>query len=121
WHWDFAKPMASRGTAKKGAPLRTTSFPPPVVGGYGAAATPITAQTVAQQKPRRRYRGAQRVDLDLKDVDLHNLVRALAGTENINVVIPDNVKATVTVRLFSVPWEQALEVILKSKGLGYVW
>src|SRR5690606_40105847 len=37
----------------------------------------------------------------------------------VNIVVPDNVKASVTVRLRDVPWDQAMEVILQSKGLWY--
>jgi type IV pilus assembly protein PilQ len=46
-------------------------------------------------------------------------MRLLADVGGINVVIPDDVKSTVTVRLRQVPWDQALEVVLASKGLWY--
>jgi type IV pilus assembly protein PilQ len=88
-----------------------------VIGGYGAASTPVTSQTVAQQK-KKVYRG-KRIDLDFKDADLHNLLRLLAQVGDVDIVVPDDVKATVTVRLTDVPWDQAMEVILKSKGYWY--
>ncbi len=138
YYWDFAKSAqraraarksgagqahASAGRASRSAPSRsprTRSIPAPVVGSYGAASTPITQKTVAQlaRKRRKVYRGTK-IDLDLKDVDIHNVMRLLADVGGINIVIPEDVQARVTVRLRQVPWDQALEVILSSKGLWY--
>ncbi len=102
------------------ASSRTQNFRAPVIGGYGAATTPITQKTVAQLAGQRQrvYRGTK-IDIDLKDVDIHNVMRLLADVGGINIVVPDDVKARVTVRLRQVPWDQALEVILASKGLWY--
>jgi type IV pilus assembly protein PilQ len=116
WYWDFAKPVATARRSKKPAKAHAVAYDAPVVGGYGAASTPVTAQTVAQKK--KIYRG-KRIDLDFKDADLHNLLRLLAQVGDVNIVIPDGVRATVTVRLTDVPWDQAMEVILQSKDLWY--
>ncbi len=86
--------------------------------GYGASSTPINQQTVAQFKKTKTYRG-RKIDIDFKDVDIHNLLRLLADVGGVNMVIPDDVRAQVTVRLKGVPWDQALEVILASKDLWY--
>ncbi len=59
------------------------------------------------------------IDLDFQDADIHNLLRLLADVGGVNIVVPDEVRAKVTVRLKGVPWNQAMEVILESKGLGY--
>jgi type IV pilus assembly protein PilQ len=64
------------------------------------------------------YRG-RKIDLDFKDADIHNLLRLLADVGGVNIVVPDDVKANVTVRLKNVPWDQAMEVILASKNLWY--
>lgn len=66
-----------------------------------------------------RYAG-RRIDLDLKDADIHNVLRLLADVGRVNVVTSDNVQGTVTIRMRNVPWDQALDVILQSKGLGMV-
>jgi type IV pilus assembly protein PilQ len=97
-----------------------TDYPSPEVAGFGGPSGPITQQTVAQVQQHRRkvYRG-RKIDLDLKDADVHNLMRLLADVGGINIVVPDNVKASITVRLRDVPWDQAMEVILASKGLWY--
>ncbi|HVV81417.1 MAG TPA: type IV pilus secretin PilQ, partial [Kofleriaceae bacterium] len=101
------------------AGVTTQTLPSPVVGGFGATSAPITQTTVAQLNPNRKvYRGAT-IDLDFKDADIHDLLRTLATVGRVNIVVPDEVRATVTVQLKRVPWDQALEVILESKGLWY--
>lgn len=68
---------------------------------------------------RRHYTG-RRIDLDFKDADIHNILRLLADVGNVNVVTSDQVKGTITIRMRNVPWDQALDVILRAKGLGQV-
>ncbi len=119
-----ASAVSSTGTPPKRtaqAP-RTQSVPSPVVGGFGAASTPVAQQSVSQVPPqgtrRRVYRGTT-VDFDFKDAPIHDLLRFIADTGRVNIVVPDNITAKVTVRLKRVPWDQALEVILSSHGLWY--
>jgi type IV pilus assembly protein PilQ len=102
-----------------------TATKPHVVGGFGAASTPLTQQSVSQlpgnaasNRGRRIYHGAT-VDFDFKDAPIHDLLRILADTGGVNIVVPDTVDAKVTVRLKRVPWDQALEVILASHDLWY--
>ena len=73
--------------------------------------------TVAGQV--RRYTG-RRIDVDLKDADIHNVLRILAEAGRVNIVAADNVSGTVTIRLKNVPWDQALDTILQAKKLGMV-
>jgi type IV pilus assembly protein PilQ len=96
-----------------------TDYESPEVASYGSSG-PITQQSVSQIQQRRRkvYRG-RKIDLDLKDADIHNLMRLLADVGGVNIVVPDDVKASITVRLRDVPWDQAMEVILASKGMWY--
>ena len=66
---------------------------------------------------QRRFSGS-RVDIDLKDADIHNVLRILADVGHVNIVTADNVKGEVTLRLRNVPWDQALDVVLQAKSLG---
>ena len=115
--WRFAGDHVARK-----AP-RTQNVPSPVVGGFGAASTPIAQQTVTQlpaqgARNRRVYRGAT-VDFDFKDAPMTDLLRTIADTGKVNIVVPAGIDAKVTLRLKRVPWDQALEVILASHGLWY--
>ncbi|MBP2683336.1 MAG: type and secretion system protein, secretin [Deltaproteobacteria bacterium] len=69
--------------------------------------------------PDRKYKG-QRISLDFKDAELSNIFRIIADVSNLNVITTDEVKGKVTLRLINVPWDQALDIILRSKGLGAV-
>ncbi len=77
------------------------------------------ASSYAEQGAPRapRYRG-KKVSFEFKDIDIHNLLRVIAEVSKKNIVVADDVKGTVTIRLRNVPWDQALELILRSKGLG---
>lgn len=102
---------------------RVQSVNTPIVGGFGAASTPISQQTVTQLPPqgsrnRKVYRGAT-VDFDFKDAPMTDLLRTIADTGKVNIVVPQGIDAKVTLRLKRVPWDQALEVILASHGLWY--
>ncbi len=64
--------------------------------------------------------GGRRIDLDLKDADIHNVLRLLADVGSVNIVTADNVTGSVTIRMRNVPWKQALDVVLQAKGLGMI-
>jgi type IV pilus assembly protein PilQ len=66
-----------------------------------------------------RYTG-RKISLDLQDADLVNVLRLFAEVANINIVISPEVKGKVTVRMVNIPWDQAMDIILKMNGLGYV-
>lgn len=70
-------------------------------------------------QPPRRYTG-RRITLDFKDADIRNIFRLIAEVSDLNIVIGNEVKGRVTIKLVEVPWDQALEVILQSQSLGMV-
>jgi type IV pilus assembly protein PilQ len=84
------------------------------VGGEQAGFTSTLAAQAAG-----RYAG-RRIDLDLKDADIHNVLRLLADVGKVNIVTADDVSGNVTIRMRNVPWDQALDVVLQAKGLGMV-
>jgi type IV pilus secretin PilQ/predicted competence protein len=65
---------------------------------------------------RQPYHG-QHVSLDFKDADVHNVLRLLAEVSKLNVVATDDVRGKVTLRLFDVPWDQALDIVLQVLNL----
>jgi type II secretory pathway component HofQ len=70
-------------------------------------------------EPVARFHG-EPISLDLKDADLRDVLLTFSKLARLNMVIDPDVRGSVTVRLENVPWDQALEVILKVNGLGYV-
>jgi type IV pilus assembly protein PilQ len=67
----------------------------------------------------KAYEG-RRISLDFKDADIGNILRLIAEVSDLNVIAGDEVEGKVTIRLVDVPWDQALDVILLTKGLGFV-
>ena len=67
----------------------------------------------------KAYEG-RRISLDFKDADIGNILRLIAEVSDLNVIAGDEVDGKVTIRLVDVPWDQALDVILLTKGLGFV-
>jgi type IV pilus assembly protein PilQ len=65
----------------------------------------------------RKYRG-QRISMDFKDADVTNVFRIIAEVSNLNIITSDDVKGKVSLRLVNVPWDQALDIVLRSKSLG---
>ncbi len=68
------------------------------------------------RRNNKAYYG-QPVSLDLKDADIHNVLRLLADVSNLNIVATDDVQGTITLRLFDVPWDQALDIVLQVQSL----
>lgn len=63
-----------------------------------------------------RFRGAP-IDLDVKDADLHNVLRLIADAGGANIAVADDVKGTITLRLRKVPWDQALDTVIRMEKL----
>jgi len=73
----------------------------------------VTAATRAEEKV---YTG-ERLTLNFQDIDVRPLLQLLADTSGQNIVVSDSVKGRVTLRLQNVPWDQALDIVLRTKGL----
>ncbi len=67
----------------------------------------------------KEYSG-RRISLDFKDVEIADVLRIIAEVSDLNIVAGEEVEGQVTIRLVDVPWDQALDVILLTKGLGFV-
>lgn len=63
------------------------------------------------------YTGA-RITIDLQNTDIRELLRILADTGKLNLVIDPDVQGTLGVRFTDTPWDQVLDVVLKNAGLG---
>jgi type IV pilus assembly protein PilQ len=72
------------------------------------------ANAVAEEKPV--YTG-ERLTLNFQDIDTRAVLQLLADASGQNIVVSDSVTGNVTLRLQNVPWDQALDIVLKTKGL----
>jgi type IV pilus assembly protein PilQ len=72
---------------------------------------------VAAAAATGRYTG-QHISLDLQNADLSDVLRHIGTVSGLNIIASGEVKGTITMRLVNVPWDQALEAILKLHGLA---
>jgi type IV pilus assembly protein PilQ len=116
--WLFAPATASL----EGTPPSTTLAKEQAVEVDGEQVAAFLSDVPLQVGParsERKYSG-RRIDLDLKNADIHNILRLLSEVGNVNIITSDDVQGSVTIKMKAVPWDQALDVILSAKGLGLV-
>ena len=63
-----------------------------------------------------RYRG-EKLSLNFQDIEIRSVLQLIADFTDLNLVASDTVSGRITLRLKNVPWDQALEIIMKTKGL----
>lgn len=91
----------------------------PVEVSLGADSGPSELEKELDQLAANKYSG-RKISLDLQDTDIDNALRIIAEVSNLNIIASDDVTGKVTLRLVDVPWDQALDVILKTNGLDSV-
>ncbi len=77
---------------------------------------PLT-QEEKQRKSEFTFTG-QKLSLNFQDIDVRSVLQLIADFTNMNLVASDTVTGKITLRLQNVPWDQALDLILKTKGLA---
>ncbi|MFU8857779.1 MAG: type IV pilus secretin PilQ [Deferrisomatales bacterium] len=87
--------------------------------GAGPVPEGVKAEPARGEPAPPRYTG-RRLSMDFVDADIRNVLRIIGEVSGLNVVAGDGVAGKVTVRLVDVPWDQALDVILKTRGLDQV-
>lgn len=105
-------PAAKDAKAKKDQPAARAR-------GSRTAAEITDADIDALLGDKSHYTG-RLISLDLQETDIDNALRIIAEVSNLNIVASEDVKGKVTLRLLDVPWDQALDVILKTNGLDKV-
>ena len=80
------------------------------------AAAAAAAQQAATPPPAGRYSG-EPISVNLKDVDLRDFFRLIHEISGLNVVVDPAVKGSLTIVLDDVPWDQALDIVLKNNDL----
>ncbi len=81
---------------------------------YTVEIKPSTKRAAADEK--KEYTG-ERLTLNFQDIDVRSVLQLLADTSGQNIVVSDSVTGNLTLRLQNVPWDQALDIVLRTKGL----
>ena len=112
-----ARPAEAKPAAARPMPVaqQQTPPPPPVVNDALPGPQRPTAEVT---EGRKRYTGHP-VSLDFQNADLRSVLRTFAEISGLNMVIDPAVQGTVDIVLTEVPWDQALDIILRGNQLGY--
>jgi len=81
---------------------------------YTVEIKPSLKRAAAEDK--KEYTG-ERLTLNFQDIDVRSVLQLLADTSGQNIVVSDSVTGNLTLRLQNVPWDQALDIVLRTKGL----
>src|SRR5690606_22863082 len=123
---DFATPVATVDTMREGGDTRLVVSPS---GDYEQLAYQSDNVFTLELKPApeeesiagpfdadREYTG-ERLTLNFQDIETRAVLQLLADTSGLNIVVSDTVQGSVTLRLQNVPWDQALDILMTTKGL----
>ena len=83
-------------------------------------AVPAAKEQVVYDNDRMQPTDGRRMSLDVQGADVQTVLRSLSEFSGKNIVASKEVKGEVTLRLRNVPWRHALDIVLKSQGLGMV-
>ena len=120
---DFATPVSSFDVVPAGSGARIVVA---ATGEYEQMAYQTDRDYVLELRPRpkaavaepgkKEYKG-ERLTLNFQDIETRAVLQLLAETSGQNIVVSDTVQGNVTLRLQNVPWDQALDIVLRTKGL----
>lgn len=100
-------PLVRRGAAPAAAAAPPSSAP-------ARRAPDLPPGESLDQTPRY---GGEKISLDFQDADINDILRLIAEVGGVNIIAGGDVQGKVTTRMVDVPWDQALDVILKINGL----
>jgi type IV pilus assembly protein PilQ len=120
---DYGTPISSFDVSRVGAGARIAIT---ANGEYEQLAYQSDDQYVVEVAPRRKAANApedkpvytgERLTLNFQDIETRAVLQLLADASGQNIVVSDSVNGNVTLRLQNVPWDQALDIVLRTKGL----
>lgn len=78
---------------------------------------PVSQAEAAKRKKDAFQYSGEKLSLSFQDIDVRSVLQLIADFTGLNLVASDTVEGSITLRLQNVPWDQALDLILKTKGL----
>lgn len=79
---------------------------------------PLTQEEIEQEKLKKQVFSGRRISLNFQNISIRSVLQLLADFTGINIVASDRVQGNITLRLNNIPWDQALDIILKTQGLA---
>ena len=121
---DFATPVTTLGVKREGGNVLVSVS---ATGDYDYLAyqaenqyvisvKPLTRDQVEEKKREFQFTG-DRLSLNFQNIQVRSVLQLIADFTQLNLVASDTVTGSITLRLENVPWDQALDIVLKTKGL----
>ncbi len=79
---------------------------------------PLTNSDLERRAADKPVYTGEKLSLNFQDIDVRSVLQLIADFTNLNLVASDTVQGGITLRLQNVPWDQALDLVLKTKGLA---
>ncbi|HJZ11246.1 MAG TPA: hypothetical protein VJ521_03805, partial [Acidobacteriota bacterium] len=80
----------------------------------------LQAMTFQIHPPLRKTKWTgEPISFDFKDIDIRDFFRFIAELTGLNMIIDPSVKGTLTMKMTEVPWDQVLDLVCRTHGLGY--
>lgn len=119
--WEFAPDAVEGGSGETKAQANNDAPKRPQKGTSQTAAPPDYPRTVTDPSKVDRVPGMSRKQLtiDLRDADVQNVLRLFSKEGGVNIIAGDGVEGAITLRLRSVPLDEAFLIVLQSLGLGF--
>jgi type IV pilus assembly protein PilQ len=122
---DFATPIGFIDSIQEGANIRLTissdgdfehlAYQTDRI--YTIEVAPISKEEEEKKKRDKFGFTGERLSLNFQDIEVRSVLQLLADFTGLNLVVSDSVEGNLTLRLKNVPWDQAMDIILKTKGL----
>lgn len=122
---DFATPVQYVNTSAQGEKA-TISIEPTGLYDYLAfqadnkltvSIKPLSQDDAEKRKAESFAYNGEKLSLNFQDIDVRSVLQLIADFTNLNLVASDTVQGNITLRLQNVPWDQALDLVLKTRGL----
>ena len=122
---DFATPIGFIDSIQDGANIRLTitsdgdfehlAYQTDRI--YTIEVAPVSKEEEAKKRKEKFGFTGERLSLNFQDIEVRSVLQLLADFTGLNLVVSDSVVGNLTLRLKNVPWDQAMDIILKTKGL----
>ncbi|MFV2031082.1 MAG: type IV pilus secretin PilQ [Gammaproteobacteria bacterium] len=123
---DFATPISTIDTLQEGSNIKMTitsngefehlAYQTDRI--YTIEVAPISKEEEEVRKKAKFGFTGDRLSLNFQDIEVRSVLQLLADFTGLNLVVSDSVQGNLTLRLKNVPWDQAMDIILKTKGLA---
>ncbi|MCW8841112.1 MAG: type IV pilus secretin PilQ [Gammaproteobacteria bacterium] len=85
---------------------------------YTVELKPLTEQEAEEAKKDELGYSGEKLSLNFQNIEVRAVLQLLADFTGLNIVASDTVTGSITLRLKNVPWDQAMDIVLKTRGLG---